>query len=134
MTVLNDYTPRDWESHPPYRYEPYKSTVLRGPTKPLMPLPQTLSELTGPVYGHEAVEPLDQDFSTNDSQGITAEMPEYDIVEPEDPPPSQLEVDSSAIESDIRADDSMAQQQSPHIPRRYGRLFSELRRRQHSQQ
>ncbi len=65
MTVLNDTTPRDWESQPPYRYAPYKSTILRGPTQPLMPLPQTLSELTGPVYDHGALEPLDHDLTKN---------------------------------------------------------------------
>src|SRR5215471_11685565 len=30
----------------------YKSTVKRSPTKPLIIVPHTLSELTGPVYGH----------------------------------------------------------------------------------
>ncbi|MEL0143688.1 MAG: protocatechuate 3,4-dioxygenase subunit beta, partial [Alphaproteobacteria bacterium] len=42
---------RDWSSQPPYILEEYKSTVLRGPTKPLVPIAQSLSELTGPVYG-----------------------------------------------------------------------------------
>ena len=41
--------PRDWSSHPPYIYPDYRSTPLRGPTKPLVPLGQTLSELTGLV-------------------------------------------------------------------------------------
>lgn len=57
--------PRDWESHPPFIYPDYKSTALRGPTKPLIPLRQSLSELTGPVYGHEAVGPLDADLTKN---------------------------------------------------------------------
>ncbi|MGH6943656.1 MAG: protocatechuate 3,4-dioxygenase subunit beta, partial [Geminicoccaceae bacterium] len=43
----------------------YKSTVLRGPTKPLIPLEHTLSELTGPVYGHESVGALDADLTRN---------------------------------------------------------------------
>ena len=30
-----------------------------------MPLKQTLSELTGPVYGHESVGPLDSDLTKN---------------------------------------------------------------------
>ena len=33
-----------------YLYPDYKSTALRSPTKPLVPLRQTLSELTGPVF------------------------------------------------------------------------------------
>jgi protocatechuate 3,4-dioxygenase, beta subunit len=60
-----EYTPRDWASQPPYVHPDYKSTVLRGPLKPLVPLPHTLSELTGPVYGHEQVGPLDDDLTRN---------------------------------------------------------------------
>lgn len=56
---------RDWDSQPPYVHPEYKSTVLRGPTKPLVPIPQSLSELTGPVYGHEAVGDLDSDLTRN---------------------------------------------------------------------
>ncbi len=58
-------TNRDWDSQPPYIHEDYKSTVLRGPTKPLLPIPESLSELTGPVYGHEAVGELDADLTKN---------------------------------------------------------------------
>ena len=65
MTTEPHYKPRDWASHPPYRYADYKSTALRGPTKPLVPLKHTLSELTGPVYGHESVGPLDNDLTKN---------------------------------------------------------------------
>lgn len=57
--------PRDWGAHPPYVFPAYASTVLRGPTRPLVPLRQTLSELTGPVYGHESVGPLDGDLTRN---------------------------------------------------------------------
>jgi protocatechuate 3,4-dioxygenase, beta subunit len=58
-------TPRDWSSHPPYIYPGYRSTLLRGPSRPLIPLKHTLSELTGPVYGHDAVGPLDNDLTRN---------------------------------------------------------------------
>ena len=56
---------RDWASHPPYVYEDYASTVLRGPTRPLVPLRHTLSETTGPVFGHESVGPLDNNLLKN---------------------------------------------------------------------
>lgn len=56
---------RDWDSHPAYLSPQYKSTVLRAPTKPLIRLPASLSELTGPVYGQEAVKPLDSDLTKN---------------------------------------------------------------------
>jgi protocatechuate 3,4-dioxygenase beta subunit len=58
-------SPRDWASHPPYIYPDYASTPLRGPKRPLIPLKHTLSELTGPVYGHESVGPLDGDLTRN---------------------------------------------------------------------
>jgi len=59
------YKPRDWASQPHFIDSGYKSTALRGPTKPLIPIPQSLSELTGPVYGHESVGPLDNDLTRN---------------------------------------------------------------------
>jgi protocatechuate 3,4-dioxygenase beta subunit len=59
------FKPRDWASHPPYNHSDYRSTSLRGPTKPLLPIKQSLSELTGPVYGHESVGPLDADLTKN---------------------------------------------------------------------
>lgn len=59
------YTPRDWDAHPPFIHPGYKSTVLRGPTRALVPIGHTLSELTGPVYGHESVGPLDHDLTRN---------------------------------------------------------------------
>jgi protocatechuate 3,4-dioxygenase, beta subunit len=59
------YRPRDWQAQPPYLHEPYRSTVLRAPKRPLIPLPQTLSEITGPVYGHDAVTELDGDLTRN---------------------------------------------------------------------
>ncbi len=59
------YSPRDWDVHPPYLHEPYESTVLRSPRKSLVPLAETLSELTGPVYGHDAVKDGDDDLTKN---------------------------------------------------------------------
>lgn len=60
-----EYNARDWTQEPPYLFEAYKSTGLRSPRKPLAPLQQTISELTGPVYGHEALGPLDADLTRN---------------------------------------------------------------------
>jgi protocatechuate 3,4-dioxygenase, beta subunit len=59
------YAPRDWATQPPYLHPDYKSTVLRAPGKPLIPIRQTLSELTGPVYGHDALQALDTDLTRN---------------------------------------------------------------------
>jgi protocatechuate 3,4-dioxygenase, beta subunit len=48
---------------PPYLFPEYRSTVLRAPSKPLLLLPHTLSELTGPVFGHDAVGKVDHDLT-----------------------------------------------------------------------
>jgi protocatechuate 3,4-dioxygenase beta subunit len=57
--------PRDWSSQPAYVDAGYKSTALRGPTRRLVPLPESLSELTGPVFGHDSLGPLDSDLTKN---------------------------------------------------------------------
>ena len=54
---------RDTESHPPYLFPDYKSTRLRAPEKPLVISPHTLSEVTGPVYGHGLIGELDNDLT-----------------------------------------------------------------------
>jgi protocatechuate 3,4-dioxygenase beta subunit len=58
-------SPRDWASNPPYIYPDYRSTELRGPKKPLIIIPETLSELSGPVFGHERLGPIDWDLTRN---------------------------------------------------------------------
>ncbi|MBI1777953.1 MAG: protocatechuate 3,4-dioxygenase subunit beta [Proteobacteria bacterium] len=42
-------------TQPDYLHPPYRSTVKRAPTKPLVPLVQTLSEVTGPIFGGSRV-------------------------------------------------------------------------------
>ncbi len=65
MNDAKKMDPRDWSSHPRYLYLPYSSTKSRAPSKPLVPLQQTLSELTGPVFGHESIGALDNDLTKN---------------------------------------------------------------------
>ena len=57
--------PRDWATQPPMIHPDYKSTRLRGPTRPLVPLEASLAELSGPVFGHDAVDPIDADLTRN---------------------------------------------------------------------
>ena len=57
--------PRDWAAHPPHIAPFYMSTRLRGPTQPLVPLQQSLAQLTAPVYGHDQLGPLDHDLTRN---------------------------------------------------------------------
>ncbi len=49
---------------PPYDFPAYRSSSLRHPTRPLVLLPQTLTELTGPVLGEGRVLPDDADLTT----------------------------------------------------------------------
>jgi len=65
VTELDEYQSLDRMIQPPYLYPAYTSTVLRAPRQPLVPLRQSLSELTGPVYGPQDVRPLDDDLSRN---------------------------------------------------------------------
>jgi protocatechuate 3,4-dioxygenase beta subunit len=57
--------PRDRGLHPPACAPGYKTSVLRAPHKPLIALQQSLSELTGPLFGHDRLEPLDDDLLAN---------------------------------------------------------------------
>jgi protocatechuate 3,4-dioxygenase beta subunit len=50
-------------TQPPYLHEPYRSTHRRAPQQPLIQLPHTLSELTGPVYGHNPIGETDNDLT-----------------------------------------------------------------------
>jgi protocatechuate 3,4-dioxygenase beta subunit len=49
--------------HPTPLSPAYKSSIKRAPQKALIPMRQTLSELTGPVYGHETVREHDNDLT-----------------------------------------------------------------------
>src|SRR2546425_12868104 len=49
--------------HPPNDWPAYRSTALRHPQQPLVVIPQTLSEITGPVYGYGRIRPWDHDLT-----------------------------------------------------------------------
>ncbi len=50
--------------HPPLANPSYRSTLLRSPRQPLIPLPQGLTEVTGPVFGAERAVAADADLTT----------------------------------------------------------------------
>jgi protocatechuate 3,4-dioxygenase, beta subunit len=52
-------------SQPEYLHEAYRSTIRRAPAQPLIRLPHTLSERTGPVYGHNPIGPTDNDLTSH---------------------------------------------------------------------
>jgi protocatechuate 3,4-dioxygenase beta subunit len=53
--------------HPPLDSPDYRATALRHPREPLVIVPQTLSELSGPVYGLHAAGPADHDLTRQHS-------------------------------------------------------------------
>lgn len=61
MTLV--YPVESSSAHPARLSPAYKSSLKRAPQKPLVLIRQTLSELTGPVYGPDAVRPNDNDLT-----------------------------------------------------------------------
>jgi protocatechuate 3,4-dioxygenase beta subunit len=57
------YRPDDANAQPPLLCPDYRSTVLRAPRQPLVLLPQTLTELTGPLLGPGRVSAADADLT-----------------------------------------------------------------------
>lgn len=55
---------RPVDVHPPLSFPGYRSTALRAPGRPLVVLPQRLTEVTGPLLGEERVTPADADLTT----------------------------------------------------------------------
>lgn len=68
MAELTGYRRPQENTQPEYLYPPYTSTPKRAPTRPLVLLPHTLSEVTGPLFGHDTVGPTDHDL-TRQHQG-----------------------------------------------------------------
>jgi protocatechuate 3,4-dioxygenase beta subunit len=44
-------------------YPGYRSTLYRAPSRPLVPLPEELHSLAGPVFGEDAIEESDSDLT-----------------------------------------------------------------------
>ncbi len=62
MSTPSDYVV-DAASHPDNDSPAYRSTALRHPTNKLHLLPQRMTELTGPLFGHDRVQPGDDDLT-----------------------------------------------------------------------
>jgi len=56
---------RDHTRHPPAFHAAYRSSTTRSPRHALITFSQTLSELTGPVFGHDILGALDNDLIHN---------------------------------------------------------------------
>ncbi len=51
--------------HPPHLSPAYKSTILRSPTQPLMPVRELIRDLSMPVFGQSVLRELDNDLTRN---------------------------------------------------------------------
>jgi protocatechuate 3,4-dioxygenase beta subunit len=64
MTAPKPYRPIPPGTHPPNDFAAYGSTRLRHPKAAPIAIPQTLSEITGPVAGFERFGPVATDLTT----------------------------------------------------------------------
>ena len=62
-TIVRPYRRPEPGSQPSYLHEAYRATVRRAPSKPLVLIPHTLSEITGPLFGHEKIAETDNDLT-----------------------------------------------------------------------
>ena len=72
MTAVIGYRRAAAGTQPEYLYPPYVSSQKRAPTQPLVMLPHTLSETTGPVFLPSDISPNDHDLTrqrASDPQG-----------------------------------------------------------------
>jgi len=60
---VNQYPRPAAGAQPEYLHPPYASTRRRAPSQPLIRLPHTMSELTGPLYGHNPIGETDNDLT-----------------------------------------------------------------------
>jgi protocatechuate 3,4-dioxygenase beta subunit len=62
MNRTGEYRARDGAAHPPALRPGLQDDRLRSPRLPLWSLQQSLSEITGPVFGPGLIRPLDSDL------------------------------------------------------------------------
>jgi protocatechuate 3,4-dioxygenase, beta subunit len=63
MIKVTPYRRHDPSNEPTSLYPGYRATVRRAPRQPLIVLPHTLSEITGPVYGNDDIAETDSDLT-----------------------------------------------------------------------
>jgi protocatechuate 3,4-dioxygenase, beta subunit len=69
VTTIGQIVRGDREVFPPYLYDAYRSTIRRAPSLPLIDVPLTISELTGPGPTMAATTPEDADLTRNAGTG-----------------------------------------------------------------
>ena len=62
MPTQGEFYQRDRDRHPPAYAKEYKTSVARSPQYSLISLQNSVSEITGPVFGHNDIDPMDRDL------------------------------------------------------------------------
>jgi protocatechuate 3,4-dioxygenase, beta subunit len=75
-----EFYQRDRERHPPALTPDYKTSVARSPRNALISLQQSVSEITGPVFGHNDIVPIDNDLIHNYAKAGESAIGERIIV------------------------------------------------------
>ncbi len=68
MTQPGEFFQRDRTLHPPALTPDYKTSVARSPRCSMISLQNSVSEITGPVFGHDDIDAGDNDLLTNYAQ------------------------------------------------------------------
>ncbi|SMX46735.1 protocatechuate 3,4-dioxygenase subunit beta [Maliponia aquimaris] len=68
MPKQGEFYQRDRQRHPPAHDPRYKTSVARSPQYSLISLENTVSEITGPVFGHNDIDEMDRDLIYNYAQ------------------------------------------------------------------
>ncbi len=68
MRPPGEFYQRNRSLHPPALTPDYKTSVVRSPRLALLSLQNSMSEITGPTFGHSDIGPLDHDLILNYAQ------------------------------------------------------------------
>jgi len=80
MPQEGEFYQRDRTRQPPALARDYKTSVARSPQYSLISLQNSASEITGPVFGHADIDPIDNDLIYNFAQDGQAPIGERIIV------------------------------------------------------
>ncbi len=80
MSKPAEFYQRDRERHPAALTPSYKTSVARSPRYALISLQNSVSEVTGPVFGHADIDPIDNDLLSNYAQPDQSPIGERIII------------------------------------------------------
>lgn len=75
-----EFYQRNRDRHPPALSRAYKTSVSRSPNYALISLENSASEITGPVFGHGDIDPIDNDLLKNFAQDGQSPIGERIII------------------------------------------------------